>query len=70
MVKLVRGYRSKRSRGKEVVCTWAVRIEIRCEMIAQKVRHLDSDGGVGFGGVSWWEGIPELHNSIVVEVFS
>ena len=51
------------------ICTWAVRIEICCEVISHKVLCLKFDGGVGFGGVSWWEGIPEMHNSVVVEVF-
>ena len=39
-------------------------------MNLQKVYYLDFAGGVGFGGVSWWEGIPEIHSFVVVEQFS
>ena len=70
MVKLVSGIGARGAGAEEVVCIWAIRIEIHCEVIPQKVHYLDFDGGVGFGGVNWWEGIPEMHNSVVVEVFS
>ena len=53
-----------------MVCTWTVRIEICCEMTPEKVHYLDLDEGVGFGGVKWREGIPEMQNFVVIEVFS
>ena len=65
----MRGIGARGAWAEKVVCTWAIRIEICGEVIPHKVLYLKFDGGVGFGGVNWWEGIPEMHNSVVVEVF-
>ena len=49
MVKFVGAIGARGTGAEEMVYTWAVRIEIRCEMIPEKVYYFDLDGGVGFG---------------------
>ena len=58
LVPLAPIYRSKRNKGRRSGMYMAIKIEICCEMIPEKVHYLDLDGGVGFGGVNWWESIP------------
>ena len=45
-------------------------IEIYSHVTPQKVHYLNFGGGVGLGGVNWWEGIPEIYKYVVAKVIS
>ena len=45
-----------------------VRVKVRFKVVPQEVCYLSFDGRVGLGDVNWWEGIPEINNSVEIKV--
>ena len=60
--------KSRSNRGKEVICTWAIRVKVCCKVVPQEVCYLPFDRSVGLGGVNWWKGIPEINNPVKIKV--